>query len=39
MLGDIEKCIKSYLLALKLNPNSSECHFNIATAYSDALNY
>jgi Tfp pilus assembly protein PilF len=27
------------MLALKLNPNSAECHFNIATAYNDAMTY
>ena len=26
-------------MALKLNPNSPECHFNIATAYNDAMTY
>lgn len=39
MKGEIEKSISSYQLALKLNPNSPECHFNIATAYNDAMRY
>ena len=39
MKGEIEKSIQAYLLALKLNPDSAECNFNIATAYSDAMTY
>jgi len=39
MKGEIEKSIHSYQLALKLNMNSPECHFNIATAYNDSMSY
>jgi tetratricopeptide (TPR) repeat protein len=35
MKGFLDKSINSYLLALKLNPDSAECHFNLATAYND----
>ena len=35
MKGELEKSINSYQLALKLNPDSPECHFNLATAYND----
>lgn len=31
----MEQAIHSYKLAIKLNPTSSECHFNLASAYSD----
>ena len=39
MKGEVEKSIHSYLLALKLNPSSPECHFNIATAFNDTMEY
>jgi tetratricopeptide (TPR) repeat protein len=39
MKGDLEKSISSYILALKLNPDSPECHYNLATAYNDHGNY
>jgi len=35
MINEYEKAIKSYNWALKLNPDSAECHFNIASAYND----
>jgi len=35
MKQDYEKSINAYLLALKLNPDSAECHFNIASAFRD----
>ena len=35
MMGKYEKSINSYQIALKLNPDSAECHFNIASAYND----
>lgn len=35
MKGEFEKSINAYTLALKLNPESAECHFNIASAYRD----
>jgi len=34
MMGLYDKSITSYQMALRLNPDSSECHFNIATAYN-----
>lgn len=35
MTNDFDKAIRYYGLALKLNPDSAECHFNIASAYND----
>jgi tetratricopeptide (TPR) repeat protein len=35
MKQDYEKSINAYTLALKLNPDSAECHFNIASAMRD----
>jgi len=35
MLLQYEKAINSYQLALKLNPDSAECHFNLASTYND----
>lgn len=35
MMNDFEKAIFAYSNALKLNPDSAECHFNIASAYND----
>jgi tetratricopeptide (TPR) repeat protein len=35
MLGQFEKSITSYQLALKLNPESAECYFNLASAQFD----
>lgn len=39
MKGELTKAIMSYQLALKLNSDSAECHFNIATAYNDNQQY
>lgn len=36
MKGELDKSINSYQLALKLNSNSPECHFNLATAFNDS---
>lgn len=35
MNGDYDNAINSYRLAIKLNPNSAECHFNLASAFND----
>lgn len=35
MLNDFDKAIDAYAKAIKLNPDSAECHFNIASAYND----
>ena len=35
MLSRFDKSINSYQMALKLNPESAECHFNIASAFND----
>ena len=35
MINEYDKAISSYGQALKLNPDSAECHFNIASAYND----
>jgi tetratricopeptide (TPR) repeat protein len=39
MISDFERAIKTYQKALKLNPESAECHFNIASAYNDKGDY
>jgi tetratricopeptide (TPR) repeat protein len=38
MLGQFDKSITSYQLALKLNPDSAECYFNLASAQYDKGN-
>ena len=35
MLNQFPEAIAAYQAALKLNPDSAECHFNIASAYND----
>ena len=35
MTQQYEQAIHSYRLAIKLNPTSSECHFNLASAFND----
>lgn len=35
MLNEFEKAIEAYRKALKLNPDSAECRFNLASAYND----
>lgn len=35
MIEEYAKAISTYQKALKLNPESAECHFNIASAYND----
>ena len=39
MINEFDKAIQSYGQALKLNPDSAECHFNIASAYNDKGDY
>ena len=39
MLNSYDKAIESYSKALVLNPDSAECHFNIASAYNDKGDY
>lgn len=39
MIGDYDKAVKIYKKALELNPESAECHFNIASAYNDKKDY
>ena len=36
MTQQYEQAIHSYQLAIKLNPASAECHFNLASAYNDS---
>jgi tetratricopeptide (TPR) repeat protein len=35
MLNDFDQAIFAYTSAIKLNPESAECHFNLASAYND----
>ena len=35
MLNQFPEAIAAYQAALKLNPDSAECHFNTASAYND----
>ena len=35
MISEFDKAIKTFQKVLKLNPESAECHFNIASAYND----
>ena len=36
---NLDKAIDSYKLAIMINPQSSECHFNLGTAYNDKREY
>jgi tetratricopeptide (TPR) repeat protein len=39
MISAFDKAIKTYQKALGLNPESAECHFNIASAFNDKGDY
>ena len=39
MINEFDKAIIAYGNALKLNPDSAECHFNIASAFNDKGDY
>ena len=39
MLKDYENAIKAYRQALKLNPGSQECQFNLANVFLDSQDY
>ena len=38
MVNKYEEAIRAYNKALDLNPESAECHFNLASAYGDIGN-
>lgn len=35
MINEYRNAIENYIKALDLNPESAECHFNVASAYLD----
>lgn len=39
MINSFDAAIKAYLQSLEYNPNSPECMFNLASAFSDVEDY
>ena len=37
--GELNQSVVMYLKALEIEPNSSECHFNLGTTYNDLKDY
>jgi tetratricopeptide (TPR) repeat protein len=39
MINCFEEAVGVYIKALEINEKSAECHFNLASAYNDLLDY